>query len=181
MAEAAAKAIPVLMLPGLGNSGPDHWQTLWEKQNPEFRRIEQADWVEPNPEDWIFKIDHYVRSCPVPPIVVAHSLGCIALARWVARGARLHAALLVAPADVEQADVPHSVAEFAPIPLTSFPFPTIVVASSNDIWCTKERARVFAAHWAGELVWAGPCGHLNSDSGFGQWPEGERLLRRLRN
>jgi uncharacterized protein len=34
---------PVLILPGLDNSGPEHWQTHWQKQNPHFVRVEQRD------------------------------------------------------------------------------------------------------------------------------------------
>ena len=29
-------ALAVLIVPGIGNSGPQHWQTLWERQHPDM-------------------------------------------------------------------------------------------------------------------------------------------------
>jgi uncharacterized protein len=36
---------PVLILPVVWNSGPQHWQTLWEGARPaEFTLVMQDDW-----------------------------------------------------------------------------------------------------------------------------------------
>ena len=79
----------VLIVPGWENSGPDHWQTLWERADPRrFRRVEQRDWDTPRPEDWIRELDTAIAAEPAPAVLVAHSLGCIAIAHWAARCAR---------------------------------------------------------------------------------------------
>ncbi len=89
------------------------------------------------------------------------------------------AALLVAPADIEQPDSNPDLRNFAPIPLAPLPFPSLVVASDNDPYCEVARAREFARSWGSEFVNIGHAGHINTDAGFGEWPEGESLLRRL--
>jgi uncharacterized protein len=45
------------IIPGLGNSGPEHWQTYFETKGDNFSRIDQQEWDAPNCEDWIAKID----------------------------------------------------------------------------------------------------------------------------
>jgi predicted alpha/beta hydrolase family esterase len=168
------------MLPGLSNSGEDHWQTLWERSNPGIMRVELPDWYRPNVKAWVEGIDRAVCHCATPPVLVAHSLGCIAVAHWAAvKNGRLGGALLVAPADVERAGASALIATFAPIPRIRFNFPTILVASSNDPWCTAQRARGFAEQWGSRFVDIGDCGHINVASGFGPWPEGMALLNEL--
>ncbi|HEV3051135.1 MAG TPA: alpha/beta hydrolase [Longimicrobium sp.] len=171
----------VLIVPGWTNSGPEHWQTLWERADPQrFCRVEQRDWDEPRVDDWVNALDAAIAAEPAPPVLVAHSLGCIAIAHWAARFARpVAGALLVAPPDVERADMPEPVRNFAPVPLRPLPFRSILVASDNDEYITLDRAKAFARAWGSELVHAGRAGHINTDAGFGPWPEGERLLASL--
>lgn len=171
-------ATPILILPGLSDSGPKHWQTHWEEKHPEFIRVTHRDWYDPEPAEWLDSIDQAIRNCDMPPVVVAHSLGCVALAHWVRLTAgQLSGAMLVAPADAERTDTPHDISKFAPLPRVRFAFPSILVASTNDPWCTFDRAQTIAALWGSKLVNAGACGHINVAAGFGPWPEGERLLR----
>ncbi|MET0793506.1 MAG: alpha/beta hydrolase, partial [Polyangiaceae bacterium] len=47
--------VSVLILPGLGNSGPGHWQTLWQAAYG-YRRVEQADWDQPSRADWLVNL-----------------------------------------------------------------------------------------------------------------------------
>ena len=171
----------ILMIPGWMNSGPDHWQSLWEAAHPTCRRVHQRDWDLPTVADWVAGLDDAIRAAPTPPVLVAHSLGCITVAHWAAghSGAKAAAAFLVAPADVEQADTPAPLRRFAPIPLRPLPFPTMVVASRDDPYATFDRAEVLARAWGADLVDAGMAGHLNTVAGFGQWPAGEELLRGL--
>ena len=68
---------------------------------------------------------------------------------------------------------------FAPIPLTRLPFPSIVVASTNDEYMTLERAQQVAQAWGSRLVNVGALGHINSASGLGLWPQGHALLQEL--
>jgi hypothetical protein len=172
---------PILVVPGWTSSGPEHWQSLWERANPAWRRVEQRDWETPDPAEWVATLDAAVAAAPAPPVLVAHSLGCIAVAHWVARSPSAPAAgaLLVAPADVEREDAPAALRAFAPIPLRPLPFPALVVASRDDPYVTFARAGAMAAAWEAELVDAGYAGHLNTAAGFGPWPVGQALLHGL--
>jgi predicted alpha/beta hydrolase family esterase len=109
---------------------------------------------------------------------VAHSLGCPLVAHWAASGSALTiaGAFLVAPSDVEAASFPTEATGFAPMPMRKLPFPSILVASSNDPYLAIERARAFAAAWGSRLVEIGEAGHITGDSGYGAWPEGEKML-----
>ena len=178
-------APPVLILPGWMNSGPDHWQTRWERAHPEWRRVEQADWDRPTPEPWLAALDAAVADAHdragVPPLLVGHSLGALLIATWVATrpSARAAGALLVAPADVERPDAPQELEPFAPMPRERLAFPSIVAASRNDPYLSWERAEELAALWGAALHDCGWAGHVNTASGHGPWPEGERLLAAL--
>ncbi|MCU7826153.1 RBBP9/YdeN family alpha/beta hydrolase [Kitasatospora sp. DSM 101779] len=170
-----------LVLPGYQNSGPAHWQSRWEAADPGFVRVEQADWDAPRRTDWVAALDTAVAAADRPVVLVAHSLGCITVAHWAAGltgPGRVVGALLVAPADVDTAEVPELL-NFRPVPLRPLPFPTTVVASTDDPWCTAERAAAFADAWGAKLVGVGALGHINSDSGLGDWPEGRHLLADL--
>jgi predicted alpha/beta hydrolase family esterase len=174
-------AAPVLIIPGLGGSGPDHWQSLWQARLPDARRVEQADWDRPDRAGWIARLDAAVAAAKQPPILVAHSLSCALVACWAAAHARpVHSALLVAPADVDSdAHTPPEAHVFRPMPIKRLPFPTIVVASRNDPYVVFGRAITMARTWGAELIDIGNAGHINTGAGYGEWPEGERLLQRL--
>ena len=173
----------VLILPGWQNSGPLHWQTLWEQQNPAFKRVPQTDWETPKRRDWINNITEAVVKATSPVVFVAHSLGCIAAAHWFFMAPELvyraKGALLVAPADVDRPGIPLVLKDFAPIPRQPLPCASVVVASSNDPYLPLESARELASVWGSSLVEMGEAGHINSESGLGDWPDGKRLLRRL--
>lgn len=173
--------IPVLIVPGLGGSGPAHWQTLWEKADPAFVRVEQRDWDRPDRSEWLATLDRAIAAQPAPPVLVAHSLACALVAHWAASAARpLRGALLVAPADVDsETHTPPEVRGFAPMPLVPIPAPCIVAASSNDPFVDPARARHFADAWGARFVEVGACGHINAASGLGAWPEGRDLLASL--
>jgi len=173
---------PVLVLPGYGDSGPQHWQSLWEAADATCRRVVQRDWYAPTLAEWCEALDRAVAACEHPPILVAHSLGCTLVAHWTRQARRpVAGALLVAPADVDMlALVLDTVASFAPVPLDRLPFPSIVVASSDDPYVSPERAGTFARAWGSRFVLIEGAGHLNTDSGHGDWPEGHRLLEELR-
>ncbi|BFV55203.1 alpha/beta hydrolase [Kitasatospora sp. CMC57] len=173
-----------LILPGYQNSEAEHWQSYWERSDPaRFRRVEQADWDAPQRPDWVATLDRAVADADAPVVLVAHSLGCITVAHW-ATGARpeltakVLGALLVAPADIDTAEVPELV-NFRPVPLAPLPFRTTVVASDDDPWCTADRARAFADAWGATFAAVGRGGHLNTASALGNWPQGRALLAEL--
>jgi predicted alpha/beta hydrolase family esterase len=170
------------MLPGYGDSGPQHWQSLWEAADAACRRVVQRDWYAPALAEWLAALESAVASCEAAPILVAHSLGCALVAHFAARNRRpIAGALLVAPADVDAlAMVLDSVETFAPVPLAPLPFPSIVVASDDDPYVSPSRAEAFARALGSRFVRAGAAGHINSDSGHGDWPLGRELLAELR-
>jgi len=172
---------PVLIVPGLGGSGRDHWQSRWQARLPDARRVEQADWDRPDRAGWIARLDEAVAQAKRPPILVAHSLSCALVVCWAAMHARpLRAALLVAPADVgSNTRTPPEAHVFRPLPMTRLTFPAIVVASRDDPYVAFERATAMAKAWGAELVDIGNAGHINTASGYGEWPAGERLLAQL--
>lgn len=177
--------IATLILPGLSSSGPEHWQTLWEQRDPSCRRVHQAEWEAPRCADWVTTLDDAVARSADPVVLVAHSAACALVAHW-ARDAsagnleRVRGALLVAPADPDGPNFPLGPTGFAPMPLRRLPFPSIVVASRDDVYVTLERAREYASAWGSELVDLGDAGHINASSGLGDWPTGYGLLQRLR-
>ncbi len=172
--------LPVIVVPGLSDSGPGHWQSLWEEENPHFHRIELQDWYQVDPEQWLAAIDRAVARCDRAPIAIAHSLGCAALAKWVdLKRGTVAGAMLVAPPDVERTDHSYDISRFAPVPRTKFPFPSTVVASNDDPWCSIARAQWMATCWGSTFVSAGPCGHINVAAGFGPWPSGKTILGQL--
>ena len=63
-----------VMLPGIYNSGPTHWQTLWESDRS-FVRFEPPDWDEPVRAEWIAVLEAAVALTPEPPVLVAHRPG----------------------------------------------------------------------------------------------------------
>ncbi len=174
----------VLTIPGLWNSGADHWQTYWERERKDTRRVVQDDWETPDRAEWIERIRAALRDAPGPVVLAAHSLGCCTVAH-LARDAtatelaKVKGALLVAPSDVESPTYPTGTTGFKPMPLERLPFKAVVVLSSDDEYVSPARARKFAAAWGARVVEAGARGHLNSASKMESWPEGQALLREL--
>lgn len=168
----------VLTIPGLWNSGPKHWQTLWEAKFPSWQRVLQRNWDRPDRHEWVATLDRAIAAQPAPPVLVAHSLGCCLVAEWVAEtgGNSVTGAFLVAPSDVEAPTYPMEGRSFSRMPLVRLPFPSLVITSSNDAYVSVDRARLFASSWGSSLIEIGPAGHINGDSGHGPWPEGEALL-----
>jgi len=170
----------VFLLPGLNNSGPGHWQSIWEKSFG-FIRINQRDWDKPVCEEWITTLDNSLQTFPTESILlVAHSLACCTVAHWAGKYRRkIKGALLVAPSDVEAPTYPLGTTGFSPMPLLHLPFPSIVIASRNDYYVSLERAAIFAKKWGSRFVDIGALGHINSASNLGDWPEGRECLDSL--
>jgi predicted alpha/beta hydrolase family esterase len=181
--EARRVTAPTLVVvPGLGNSGPQHWQSLWEARHPGARRVEQADWDRPALGAWVAALDATVRAAGGPVALAAHSLACALVAHWAAAHdtGPVRGALLVSPSDVDSpAHTPDEVRCFAPMPMARLPFPALVVASEDDPYVAPARARAFAAAWGAGFASVGRAGHVNAASGLGDWPAGQALLARV--
>jgi uncharacterized protein len=171
----------VLLLPGWQNSGPGHWQSRWEHLY-RYDRVEQDDWLWPKRGDWMARLDDALLQSEAPAVLVVHSLGCQLVAAWSAHSqhtARVKAALLVAPPDTERADIPPQLYNWRPIVRQRLPFPSLVVTSSDDPYSSPERAAAMAGDWGSGVVVIGPRGHINGDSGLGDWPAGHAMLAAL--
>ena len=167
----------IIIVPGWRDSGPGHWQTLWAERLPQARRVVQDDWHTPTRSAWGARLEETVLEQPGPVVIVAHSLGCITTAHMKPEAAaRVRGALLVAPADPERRAV---LSDFAPVPYAALPYRSILVASSNDPYCPIRLAGAYARAWGSEFVRLQNAGHINVDSGHGEWPLGRALLQSL--
>jgi predicted alpha/beta hydrolase family esterase len=170
----------VLLLPGWQNSGPATGRAEWERLHG-YQRVEQHDWMRPLRGDWSARLEEVVADADAPVVLVAHSLGCILTAWWAAHSrhtAKVRGALLVAPGDVEQADVAALDSRLGTHCAPALPFPAVLVGSRNDPYCSL-RARRSAwprpgahASWT-MATWATSMPNL----GLGDWPEGHVLLQ----
>ncbi len=171
----------VLILPGWLNSDTTHWQSRWEVRYG-FERAEQADWLWPRRGDWMARLDELLLADPRPTFLVAHSLGCLLVAAWAEHSqhtARVRGALLVAPPDVERDDLAPQITTWRPIARGPLPFAAHVLYSEDDPYCTAPRAQAMAAAWGAAAHSVGTAGHVNGDSGLGDWPDGIAWLRTL--
>jgi len=180
-----SKKLRTLILPGLGNSGPDHWQSLWERQDSSCQRVEQNEWDAPRCEDWVASLDAAVAERDDPAVLVAHSAACALVMHWMVTASaphrqRIRGALLVSPADPDGPNFPEGPTGFGPMPLHRLPFPSVVVASTDDPYIDAPCAKKFAEAWGSRFVLLQAAGHVNASSGLGSWPQGFALLDSLR-
>ena len=167
----------IVIVPGWRDSGPGHWQSLWAERMQGAARVVQDDWVTPSRAAWVATLEKLVLESPGPVIIAAHSLGCIATTHLSeAAAARIQGALLVAPADPERRAV---LSDFAPVPYQKLPYRSVLVASSNDPFCPVRLAGAYARAWGSEFVRMQDAGHINIESGHGEWPLGIALLQSL--
>lgn len=175
-------ATSVLILPGYQGSGDMHWQTFWERENPDFKRVIQRDWENPICEEWVATLEDAIAQAGEDVILVAHSLACLTVAHWDAQ--KIHSsikgALLVAPPDPTSAVFPTNVIGFEKTPMGLLDFPSIIIASSNDPYGSLSYAQNLAKAWGSAFVNVGEKGHINSFSDIGSWDEGYAYLGQLR-
>jgi predicted alpha/beta hydrolase family esterase len=164
-----------LIVPGLNGSGADHWQTWLERKIPGAVRVIQRDWHDAYLPHWSARVRRELNRVPGQIFIVAHSFGCLAAAQATFDyQERVRGLMLVAPAD------PDRFGAAAYLPERPLGVPAVVVASTNDPWMRFSRAADWSDTWGAELINLGAAGHINPDAGFGHWPEGLAILRRLR-
>lgn len=173
------KQATVVMVPGWQDSGPGHWQSLWAAHLIGASRVvmSELDWLHPKREVWVQAISNSILKQRGPVIVVAHSLGCIATTHLPDEvSSHIRGALFVAPADPERRGV---LTDFAPVPYQPLPYRSVLVASTNDPYCPIRTAGAYARAWGSEMVRLQNTGHINVESGHGEWPLGYSLLQSL--
>lgn len=168
------KDADILIVPGYTNSGPEHWQTRWQAKLSTARRVEQDEWSKPVRDDWTARVAEAVNGSARPVVIVAHSLGVAAVVQAVPRFQKpVAGAFLVAIPDVANPEIrPKHLMTFGPYPRDPLPFPSIAVASRNDPFTSFDVAEDTAAAWGSLFIDAGEAGHINTDAGYGPWPEG---------
>lgn len=172
---------PVLIVPGLNGSGPGHWQSFWLADQAEAVLVQQNDWANPQAGRWLHRLEQAIIAHP-GAVIVAHSLGTILTARLSQSSVAplVGAALLVAPADIERTSTLHArTYEFGTLPRARLPFPSLVVASRDDIYMNLAKATELSQLWGASLLDLGYAGHINVSSGFGRWPRGYTLAAEL--
>ena len=174
----------LLIVPGLENSGPNHWQTHWELDLPQASRVELGNWDKPHRNTWVNKLNLAIHRAGRPVILVAHSLGCLAVAWWAHYerpnpAGPVLGALLVAPPEVDFFPRDDRLTPFAPVPLDPLPFASTLVASRNDPWISLPTAEWMAHKWGSAFVDVGEAGHINAETDLGSWPQGRELLAGL--
>jgi predicted alpha/beta hydrolase family esterase len=177
----AAPRPTAIVVPGIDGSGPGHWQTLLEQADPAVSRFRPSSWTSPDLADWLAALSAAVARAAPDPILVAHSLGTLLVAHWAAKSpARVAGALLVAVPDPDAPSFPAAAPTFRGVPRTPLPFPSIVVASTDDPYDPSRAASGYAAAWESRYVNLGAAGHINPTSGYGQWPRATELIAELR-
>ncbi len=173
------KEVNVLLVPGWRDSGPAHWQSHWERVLPTTHRLRQAPnrWEFPKRTDWVNAIGAALNALDGSVVVVAHSLGCIAVRHLPDEfSQRIGAALFVAPADPERRAV---LQDFAPVPYGPLAYPSIVVGSTDDPYCPIRKSAKYARSWGSRMIRLKGAGHIHAESGYGPWSEGLILLDEL--
>jgi uncharacterized protein len=173
----------ILIIPGLGGSEPEHWQSRWEAKLPSARRVVQDDWERPELAAWRGRIAEEVECAERPVVLVAHSLGVLAAAHAAplfakgANGSKVKGAFMVAPPSQNILSMFDTVdPAFLAFPSEPLAFPTLLIASRDDKYSSFAESEAFAKVLGAKMVDAGFSGHINSESGHGPWPEGLMCL-----
>ncbi|MFD8329941.1 RBBP9/YdeN family alpha/beta hydrolase [Streptomyces lydicus] len=177
--------VAYVIIPGIDGSDERHWQSLWEKRwGPSAVRIAPASWSRPDLPDWAAAIQaafEIASRRDNQVALVAHSLGCWAAAHWLEQARPdTVAAFLVAPPNPRGPAFPREAAStFLGLSARPLPCPSLMVASDDDLYCDPMTSASFAHEWQAQDHLIGNQGHINSDSGLGDWQRGLELLRRL--
>ncbi|WP_234010554.1 RBBP9/YdeN family alpha/beta hydrolase, partial [Streptomyces sp. SPB074] len=155
MAEEGA-GVAYVVVPGIDGSGAAHWQSRWEAAwGGEAVRIAPGSWSAPVLADWVAAVAaaHEAVAAHGPVVLVAHSLGCWAVAEWLRRARPADvAAFLVAAPDPRGPAFPAGAAPaFVPLRAEPLPCPALLVASTDDPYCATREAREFAQGWGARL------------------------------
>jgi predicted alpha/beta hydrolase family esterase len=177
----------LLLVPGLRDETPGHWQSILAGQWPGAVSLPALGRRNIDLAARLGQIEDAVQAIEGPVVLVAHSGGAVATAHWAQRTRiTIQGALLATPplfAGPLGLEFPE-LAEFQghgwlPVPRTPLPFRSIVAASRNDPLGSYEGVCDLARAWNARVFDLGHSGHLNPASGFGPWPAAIELVREL--
>lgn len=172
--------IHTVIVPGVGGSEAEHWQSWLQQQLVSSSRVQQKYWDRPVLSEWVAQFVKTVTAAKAPVQIVAHSFGCLtsvaALAEYPELSAKVKHLILVAPANPAR----FGEAGFARHSLTNYKqyfhqlkldVPTTLLISENDPWLAYVDALQLAQAWKLMPINLGKVGHINVASGFGPFPE----------
>ena len=172
--------IHTVIVPGVGGSEHDHWQSWLQRQLKSRSRVQQQDWNKPVLHEWIEQFVKTVQAIQEPIQIVAHSFGCLttvaALAQHPELKQKIKNLVLVAPANPARfgdagfaRDSQNNYQQyFHQLKLQA---PTQMIISENDPWLNFQDALQLAKAWKIRPKNLGQVGHINVASGFGPFPE----------
>jgi uncharacterized protein len=178
----------ILIVPGLRDHVPGHWQTLLQTQLEQEGRnvacVPRRTEAKLSCAAWVDDIEQSLAAIEGPVVLVAHSGGVLMVTHWAQRYRRvIRGALLATPADLERPLPPgyptvEALREngWLPLPRQTLPFPSVVAASTNDPLGQFDRITELARDWGSRVVSLGDVGHLNPASGYGAWPGAQELI-----
>ncbi len=92
----------ILIVPGLRDHVPAHWQTLLEQKLPNALSVPRMEGDKLSGAAWVAKLDESLAAIEGPVLLVAHSAGVAMVVHWALRHRRpIAGALLAAPPDLE--------------------------------------------------------------------------------
>ena len=172
--------IHTLIVPGVGGSQYQHWQSWLQRQLMSSSRVQQQDWNYPLLSHWIRNFVQTVAVVESPIQVVAHSFGCLttvaAIQQHPELAKKINKLILVAPANPsrfgENGFARDSVSDYAAyFHQIQLKIPTDLIISENDPWLDFEDAKALSKSWNIRPINLGRVGHINVESGFGPFPE----------
>ncbi|MFE7398290.1 RBBP9/YdeN family alpha/beta hydrolase [Streptomyces sp. NPDC057557] len=181
-------ALPtVVIVPGLRDHVPDHWQTVLADRIADARTVPPLEKDRLSRDAQVAALNEALSDISGPVLLVAHSAGVMTTVHWAQRHRRpVKGALLATPPDFvtplpDGCPTPEVLREngWMPTPRTPLPFPSIVAASTNDPLADVDHVAGLARAWGSRLVDLGPVGHLNPASGYGEWSRAEEFVREL--
>lgn len=177
----------ILIIPGLRDHVAEHWQTLLEARLAKVCSVPPMQTDKLNCAKRVAAIQAQLDQIEGPVILVAHSAGVLMTLHWAAKHKHaIKGALLATPPSFDESTPETSPGLEAlrsegwdPLPNQVLPFPSIVVASTNDPLASYAAVEAMAKTWGSQLVNLGEVGHLNPAAGYGPWPQAEVLIQQL--
>lgn len=168
----------LVIVPGWGDDAPEAWRWQASSALAQAARVPPvAPPARPVRQAWLEALAQVLLQQPAPAVLVAHGLGCIAVAQLpAALASRVQGALLVAPVEPERRAV---WSDFEPVPHAPLPFRHILVAAEEDPACPIRRAGAYARAWGSAFVRLRADDAIDAPPGQSHWPLGEALLASL--